>query len=404
MTRAWLLAILFLAGCASTPRVPASLQPTVLLISFDGMRWDYPEKADTPNFHAIAAEGVRAKSLVSIFPSMTFPNHYTIVTGLYAERHGIVNNDMYDPKLERRFHIKDLKEVNNPEWWGGEPLWVTAQKQGQRSASMFWVGSSTPIGGLTPTYWVPYDKKMPKSERVRRILDWLDLPEKERPTFLTLYFDDADTQGHSYGPDSEQVKKAIGDVDKAIGELLDGLKSRGLLEQINIILVSDHGMSEIPASQNIPLAKYLPEGKAEVAGSGAIVGLFPRGGTSPAELVKRLAKAHPHMHAYLKEKLPERYHYKDNRRIAPVQLISDEGWYILRSDSVPMRGAHGWDPELKTMQGILFARGPAFRRGAGVDSVQNVHLYALMARLLSLKPAPNDGNADALNALLKETP
>lgn len=399
MARLLSLVLLLLAGCTFRQYPPPDLKPTVILISFDGFRWDYLDKTDTPNLHALAASGVRAKSLIPIFPSMTFPNHYSIVTGLYAEHHGIVNNDMYDPRNGKRFAIRDDAATGAGEWWGGEPIWVTAEKQGQHAASMYWIGSSAEIAGKRPDFWFPFSKWTMRSEKVRTVLDWLDLPGDRRPTFITMYFPEPDSSGHSYGPDSDEVKKAVRDADGAMGELVAGLRARKLDDKVNLIVVSDHGMALIPPEQAIPLEKFLPPGKAEVAGSGSIVGLFPKPGVDPGELVKAFANV-PHVHAFRREELPPRFHYRDHPRIAPVQLLTDLGWYLTRGGKKPTTGAHGYDPELPEMQALFVAHGPAFRAGLVLPSFENVHLYELMAHLLSLKPAPNDGNFEAVKGML----
>jgi len=199
---------------------PANLKPTVILISIDGFRFDYPEKAETPNLHSVIASGVRADGLIPQFPTLTFPNHYAIVTGLLPAHNGIVANTMYDPALHALFKMTDHAQVTDSRWWGGEPIWVTAEKQGQKAATMFWPGSEAEIEGIHPTYWLPYDKEKSNAERVKQVLDWLDLPASQRPTLLTLYFDEVDHAGHDHGPNSTEVNNAIRDVDTAIGLLM----------------------------------------------------------------------------------------------------------------------------------------------------------------------------------------
>jgi predicted AlkP superfamily pyrophosphatase or phosphodiesterase len=223
---------LFVCGFLNTkqaPQVIDNLKPTVILISFDGFRWNYFDKVSTPNLNRLSETGVKAKRLIPSFPTKTFPNHYTIVTGLFPENHGIIANKMYDPKLNATFSLGDRKSVEDSRWWGGEPIWVTAEKQGQTSAILFWPGSETEIKGIRPTYWQKYDQSLAYDKRVQQALDWLDLPVAQRPTLIALYFDAPDTQGHSYGPDSPEVKNAIRKVDTTIGILLQGLKQRGIL-------------------------------------------------------------------------------------------------------------------------------------------------------------------------------
>ncbi len=220
------------------------LKPTVILISVDGFRYDYFEKYKPENLNNLARKGVRARWMIPAYPSLTFPNHYTVATGLYPENHGIVGNTIYDPEFDAIFALSKREEVQNGRWWGGEPIWVTAEKQGQRAAAFFFPGTEAEIAGKRPTFWKEFDDKFPNPERVDQILKWLDLPAAERPTFYTLYFSDVDHAGHDFSPDSPEVGKAINNVDDALGRLIDGLKARRIFgKNVNLIIVSDHGMA-----------------------------------------------------------------------------------------------------------------------------------------------------------------
>ncbi|NBY20905.1 alkaline phosphatase family protein [bacterium] len=263
---------------------------TVILISMDGFRADYWDKVETPRFHELMKQGVLASNLQPVFPSVTFVNHYSIVTGLYAENHGIVNNSMWDPKTDRKFEISDTKEVNRSDWWQGEPIWVTAEKQGLKTASMFWVGSSAEIGGYRPSYWFNYDASLPRAKRVKQVLDWLDYPQDKRPGFITLYFEDVDEAGHSYGPDSGQVKLAIQNLDSSLGELWDGIKTRGLQEKVTILIVSDHGMAKVDRKNRIRLNDYVKKSEAKVVGKGALSLVWPNSQTDLETILSRVKK------------------------------------------------------------------------------------------------------------------
>src|SRR5262245_49259522 len=224
--------------------VPAQATAPLILISLDGWRWDYDARAYTPNLRGFAARGVRAAGLIPSFPSKTFPNHYTLVTGLYPGHHGIVANSIRDPESGRTFTMNTREEVANPMWWGGEPLWNTVRRAGGRSAAFFWPGSEAPIGGTHPDYWMPYNDRQPNEERVDQVLKWLDLPPGERPWLLTLYFNDVDSAGHLYGPNSPQVQSAVQKLDGMLGRLRRGLEDRRIANDVNIVVTSDHGMSE----------------------------------------------------------------------------------------------------------------------------------------------------------------
>jgi predicted AlkP superfamily pyrophosphatase or phosphodiesterase len=410
MTWRRLLAILSLclwvaSGHAQTPR---QLEPTVVLVSFDGWRWDYAAKYSAPNVRRLAARGVSAV-LVPSFPTKTFPNHYTMVTGLYPGHHGIVANTIKDPSTGRRLTMSDRKEVQDPLWWGGEPIWVTAQRAGQLAAAMFWPGSEAPILGQRPRYWEPFDERVPGNARVDRVLGWLDLPATERPTFLTLYFSDVDGAAHDNGPESRAVADAVRRVDRYLGRLLSGLARRGIENRVNIVLVSDHGMAEATPDRVVILDDYLDLQGSDVVDLNPTLGLFPSAGREDA-VYSALSGAHPRLRVYRRAETPEHWHYRDHPRIPPIVGVVDEGWQLLRRSTVSAQrakgvrgptGVHGYDPRVTSMHGIFVAAGPAFKAGVTAPAFENVHVYDLLTTVLGLTPAPNDGNPEATRALLR---
>ncbi|NER23984.1 MAG: alkaline phosphatase family protein [Symploca sp. SIO1B1] len=380
------------------------IQPTVLLISFDGFRWDYLTKADIPNLDNLIADGVKAKSLIPVFPSKTFPNHYTIVTGLYTDNHGIIANTMYDPEFDATFTLQDRKAVEDGRWWGGEPLWVTAEKQGQITASMFWPGSEAEIKGIRPTYWKRFDRNFSYDQRVDQVLSWFSLKVENRPTFITLYFEGTDTQGHINGPESPQVKAAIREVDNALGILLNGLKQRGIYENVNIIIVSDHGMTSINPKKTIFIDDYVDLSDVEIIDWSPVTGLRPSQSNNE-KVYNSLVNAHPNLTIYRKKEIPEHFHYRNHRRIAPIIAVADEGWSIsshswLTGGKAFLKGTHGYDYRLPSMHGIFIASGPDFKQGLVIESFQNIHIYNLIAHILGLKPAPNDGDFNLIQSTL----
>jgi predicted AlkP superfamily pyrophosphatase or phosphodiesterase len=383
-----------------------NLQPTVILISIDGFRYDYWEKVKAPTLRQLAATGVRAKALIPAFPTKTFPNHYTIVTGLYPEHHGIVANTMYDPEFDAKFSMSNRPAVQDGRWWGGEPLWVTAEKQNQISGILFWPGSEAEILGVRPKYWKIYDEDFPNTARVDTILAWLNLPSQRRPTFFTLYFSDVDHAGHDTGPHSREVKTAILEVDAILGRLVQGLQARGIFDRVNIIIVSDHGMTEVTSDHVIYLDDYLDLEKVEVIDWNPVVALRPRT-MNEDEIYQALVKAHPRLRVYRKGEIPARLHYNHHRRIMPVIGIADDGWKISRHgmrntrEGVYTSGEHGYDNALPAMRAIFIARGPAFKSGLVVAPFQNIHIYSLICAILKLQPARNDGNLDSVRAMLR---
>ena len=377
-------------------------------MGIDALGWNFPAKTKTPNLDRLAGSGVRAERLVPVFPSKTFPNFYSIATGLHPAHHGIVANNMYDPDLDAWFALSDRSAVGDGRWWGGEPIWVTVEKAGLRAAAYFWPGTEAPIQGIRPTHWKLYDGTVPNRVRVDQVLEWIDLPADQRPSLITPYFSDVDDAAHDYGLNSRQVVSALRAVDRAVGRLLKGLEKRGLLEQTNIIVVSDHGMTPISPERVIYLDDYIDGSSAEVIDWNPVLALRPRLGHEGEKVYAALAGAHPHLRVFLKKDLPERLHYRGHPRVPPIIGIADEGWSITsrarqRRQRDRHRGAnHGYDNQLVSMGATFIATGPAFAQGLVVPPFENIHIYELLCALLGLEPAPNDGELEVVRALLRE--
>jgi len=405
----WLLFILvsvFSAFAGETDDKASSASGSIVLISIDGFGWDYPEKTETPNLDYLFQNGVRAESLIPCFPTKTFPNHYSIVTGLYPENHGIVANNMYDPEVGDYFGLGLNDAIHDPKWWGGEPIWVTGEKQGKTAACFFWPGSSTKIKGTLPTYWYEYDRSVANETRIEQVLQWLALPEGERPALITTYFSFVDNAGHDAGPNSQEVIESIQYADSLIGMLLDGLRGQALLDRVNLIVVSDHGMCEISADRTIFLDNYVELADVEVIDWNPVAAIRPTHMTVE-EIYAKLKDAHPHMQVYRKADLPERWHYRDPPRIMPIIAVADEGWSIISHETYEERpyyatgGNHGFDNRLQSMGAFFVAHGPAFKSNLVVEPFQNIHIYELMTHILGLQSAPNDGSLDSVRVMLK---
>ena len=396
-----LAALLFaLATRADTPSA-APVSRLLILLSIDGFRWDYLQKYEAPTLVRLVHEGVHARRLTPSFPSKTFPNHYTLVTGLYPEHHGIVSNSFYDPAFGATFSLGNPESNTQSRWWeGGEPVWITAEKQGVRSACFFWPGSETDIRGVRPGYFQKFDGKLPGPARVDGLLAWLDLPPDQRPRFCTLYFDRVDHAGHKYGPDAPETAAAVKETDNAIARLLAGLSARGLADTTNLVIVSDHGMSSCSPDRVIFLEDLMDTNTVQVESTGPNGGVRPKpGGPGAATLAASIRAGHtPHLQVYLREEVPEKLHYNRGDRTPPVVLIADPGWNLESKLGWPARslaysrGTHGWDPATPDMGALFLARGPAFRAGVEFDEVDNIHLYNLLCAALGLTPAPNDGD------------
>jgi predicted AlkP superfamily pyrophosphatase or phosphodiesterase len=377
--------------------------PILILISFDGWRWDYIDKQPAPNLKALAARGVRAKALIPSFPVLTFPNHYTIVTGLYPEHHGIVANVMRDPSMPERFTMS-AQTARDPRWWGGEPLWVTAMRQGRRAATMFWPGSEAPIGGLRPTYWKAFDESFATLDRVTQVLEWMARPAADRPSFVSLYFEDVDTAGHDFGPDSPELAAAVSHLDEALGQLVAGVHALGLDDRTSIVVVSDHGMTPTSYERVIYLDALIDMSTVDVLEYGSNLQLDPRDGDVDG-LYRRLHGKHPQLAIYKRRDVPARLHFRDNPRIPAIIGVPADGWSATTGQRLVTEelhvGAHGYEPTTPDMGALFVAAGPALRRGIVVAPFENVHLYDLLCRILKLTPAKNDGRSSVTRGFMR---
>lgn len=387
-----------------TPAARAQPQPILILISIDGWRWDYLDRADAPNLKALAARGVRSEALIPSFPTTTFPNHWTIVTGLVPDHHGIVSNTIHDRSIGPTRFTMSSETAKDARWWGGQPIWTTAIRQGRKSASMFWPGSEA----IRPTYWKPYDTRVPNADRVRQVLDWLALPEADRPTFVTLYFSAVDSAAHSTGPDSAATLAAAQSIDAEIGRLIAGLTQAKLLDRTTLMAVSDHGLAETSTDRVIALNDYIERAEVEVVDSGAWIALNPGPGLTAEALVARLTGRHRALTVFPKAAAPAWLQYGSHPRVPAVIGLVEVGWMATWVDlaqraAAQLRrtgGAHGYSTRAREMHGLFVAAGPRVRRGVVVPPIENVHLYSFMCELLGLRPAPNDGDPAATAGLL----
>ena len=393
------------AGSAATiPQSPPA--EAVVMISIDAFRADYLDLDATPNLSRIAAEGARARWMTPSYPALTFPNHYTLVTGLRPDRHGIVHNTMTDPGIGG-FKAADRNAVADGRWWGGEPIWVTAEKHGVRSASWAWPGSAASIVGVRPNRWKGFDDTVAPMQRMDDVIDWLDGSADVRPKLITVYLEQLDRAGHDHGPDSPQVRRALGEIDSAIGHLYEGLAQRGLLDRINLIIVSDHGMAPVGPGRAIAVEDMVPMEEATVVSIGQSIGIAPRSGYEAA-VARRLLGRHAHYECWRKEELPKRWQYGRHPRVPPIVCQMDEGWDavprtdVARRSPRATRGSHGYDPALPSMRAMFIARGPAFEPGKQLPAFDNVDVYPLLARLLGLEPADNDGDIAPLLPALRD--
>lgn len=394
--------LLLIAGCQQEDQPSPSEK--VLLVSIDGFRHDYQLLYNTPNLDRIAKEGAQAEYLIPVFPTKTFPNHYSIATGLYTENTGLVSNNMYDPEFDAYYSLADRDAVQDARWYEGEPIWVTSERQGVPAAPLFWPGSEAPIGGDYSSRWNPYDEDLPYRARVDSVIHWLQMEGEAAPGFMTLYFSKVDTYGHWYGPESDSVAVAVEEVDAHLGYLFEELNRIGKQDILNILIVSDHGMTEVSEDRVILLDKLIDLGDVEVTDWAPVTAIRPNPGEKENVLGK-LKTSEKNYTAYLKEDLPERYGYKNHRRVSDNVLIADPGFTVTSQDRMQNAdisgGTHGYDNQVPDMQGIFIARGPSIKKDLNIGPVQNIHLYELMAHLLQIEPAVNDGSPDSLQQILK---
>ncbi|XP_035215665.1 ectonucleotide pyrophosphatase/phosphodiesterase family member 3-like isoform X2 [Stegodyphus dumicola] len=395
-----------------TSKCPVSFRgiPPLLVISLDGFHPDYLKRGFTPTLKNIAQCGVKADFMYPVFPSKTFPNHYSQVTGLNPPSHGIIDNSMYDPFTRKLFKV-GKPETLESFWWEKEPIWITAEKQGKKAACFFWPGSDIKINGSLPSYFKKYSSKITFEARVDQILEWLDLSPESRPSFLTLYVNQPDNAAHFYGVNSKQTNDALAKVDQMIRRLYSGLQQRNLINCVNVVIISDHGMSDISCKRVVDIQDYMNVSDL-YATMGPFGRLRPKGRrntTAVNEVISKLRCRSNHMRVYAKEQLPVRMHYADNTRIEPIFLDIDAGWTVVSKkvkpgDEICTGGAHGYDNFFPDMRAFFVASGPSFKTNLTIRPFINTELYELFTELIHVVPQPNNGTRGSLHHILKSPP
>jgi predicted AlkP superfamily pyrophosphatase or phosphodiesterase len=354
----------------------AMFAPTTIIISLDGFRADFLNRGLTPRLNTLVKEGVSPLYMLPSFPSVTFPNHYTIATGLYPEAHGVVGNSFWDPTLQEEFYYTDPLRSMDPKWWNGEPFWVTAQKQGLKTAVHMWPGSEAHILNVEPTYVDKFNGKEMLSRKVDRVLEFLDMPDADRPQVIAAYVPNVDSDGHKYGPNSTEIRFTIQKVDKMLDTMFRGLEERHLTDIVNIIVVSDHGMATTDVSRLVQLEDIVDTSKIEHTDGWPLIGLRPKNPDDLQDIYQGViekTKGNPNLEVYLRDvDMPERYHFSSNERIAPLWIVPKTGWALVKMSEMNLKeaqaqgvvyhpkGLHGYDHEHPLMRAIFIARGPAF--------------------------------------------
>lgn len=410
--RIWLLlllsgiAIFAGSGCVNTPEQRD--KPYLILVSIDGFRWDYQDLYDTPNLDHIAASGVKAERMIPVFPTLTFPNHYSIATGLYPANHRLIENQFPSKDRKRFYSLRDRESVHDASWYAGEPVWVAAERNGVISAAYFFVGTEAPINGIHPTYWHTFDHKIPGNDRVDQVIEWLSLPEDQRPHMITLYFEDVDSSTHRYGPGSDQSVAAIRQTDDYLGRLLAGVADLPVADHVYIIVVSDHGQSAIKqdAEPFILESVVSLDGLTVVDhGSSAFIYLPEPDPGRAITIRNAINNTWKHGKAMLREEAPDAWRATEEAGFAEIIVQADPQYLVFSSADRarnPSLGDHGWAPEFQDMHGIFLATGPRLPKGERIPAIDVIDVYPLMMEILELPVTkPVDGDPDILPSLLK---
>lgn len=386
------LAGAILSGCSA----PKERDRYVVVLSMDGFRADYPERAYTPTLDSLAAVGVRSVFRPS-FPSVTFPNHYSMATGLHPDHHGLINNFFYAPDLDSVYRMADP----TPEFYGGEPIWNTAEKQGIRTASFYWVGSEFSVQGRQPSIWKPFDKRVSFSDRADSVIAWLQLPEKIRPHLVMWYMEEPDAIGHIFTPDSSETLLKVEELDRVLNHFFTEARKLDIFDEIDFIVLSDHGMATITPDKYVNLNDYLPRDSFEYIFDGVPTLLYPKAGYT--DKAYAILKQVPHITVWKKNEIPEKYIYGSNPRIGDLVVMPDIGAYVnFRTESsFNLTATHGYDNYAPEMQAIFYAAGPSFKQHVELPPMENVNLYQIIAHLLNIKPAVNDGDSLVVKTLFR---
>jgi len=380
-------------------------KPYVILISIDGFRYDYAEKYGAKNLLTLAKEGVSAEAMIPSYPSLTFPNHYTIVTGLYPSHHGLASNYFYSARRQQFYAMKNPATFTDGSWYGGTPLWVLAEQQQMLSAAFYWVGTEADIRGIYPTYYFSYNESIPIERRIQIVVDWLKLPEEKRPHLITFYISDVDHAGHDFGPDAPETAKAVREVDATLRNLYDAVSGTGL--PVNFIVVGDHGMTRIDTKNTLTITAGVDTSKFYIPRGVELVELYAKNKNDIQPTYEKLKKKEKNFTVYLKTNMPDHLNYgeKDDVHgvIGDIMLIPAWPKVFNFSNRSPNPGAHGFDPALvKDMYTIFYAWGPAFKMNLQVPAFKNVNVYPVVTKILGLSYSEKiDGNPELADRILK---
>ncbi len=397
-----LVSIFSFNSCNNNKTKPSTEDPYLIMLSLDGFRWDYCEKANTPTFDSLKKAGSKAHSLKPCFPTKTFPNHYSMVTGLYPDNHGIVMNDFYATDLEREYSIRDRKAVGDGEFYGGKPIWNVAEENNIKSASLFWVGSSANVNNMRPSYWSSYFVGLSLDSRIDSLVNWLSLPAEKRPHLILWYYLEPDNIGHYHGPDSPELNQEIEKLDSFVGDFFTAMRKLPIFNKLNFIVTSDHGMSQLSPEREVFLDDFIDTNDiAFVNGGNPIMNIKAKEGNIE-KVYNSLNSANTHFKVWKHGELPSELHYGNNIRTQDMTIVADSGWSIGWSwKNYLGGGTHGFDNKNKDMHAIFFAAGPAFKENYMHPTFNNIDIYPLVGEVLNIKMPKSDGNKENILGLLK---
>ncbi|UKB83419.1 ectonucleotide pyrophosphatase/phosphodiesterase [Chryseobacterium sp. MEBOG06] len=387
----------------------AQSKPYVIMISTDGFRYDYAKKYNAENLLKLSNSGVQAKAMIPSYPSITFPNHWSLITGLYPSHHGLIDNFFYDYKRKETYAMSNKKNAEDGSWYGGTPLWGLAERQGMVSASLMWVGSASDAGGIRPTYYYPYHEKFTPSEKIEKVVNWLKLPEDKRPHFISLYFPEVDGSGHHYGPDTKETENAVHLIDQAIGDLVQKVNGLGL-KDVNFVFVSDHGMIKVDGGTPLEIPALLfDKNRFDFYNSQTLLRVYVKNPDEVKSVYKQLKGSKTDDYeVYLDKKLPKYLHFatKDDKydRIGQILLMPKAPKIFLEKGKKTSVGKHGYNPRVvPEMKATFYAWGPELKNNMVIDEFANINVYPLVAEVLGLKiDQPIDGKLKVLKGILKE--
>jgi len=362
-------------------------KPYLVMVSVDGYGHDFPERFPSPQIQRLIDEGARARALKPVWPTLTFPNHYSQATGLPPAEHGLVGNNFPAFPFDRMYRLKDRDAVADGRFYRGTPIWVLAEQQGMVAASYFWVGSEASIQGLQPSYWYRYDGKVPNAERVEQALRWLTMPAEQRPHLITLYFDAVDSNAHWFGVGSEEMRAAVAEVDQQLGRLMDGIDALPHGQEVYLLVMSDHGQRGYHDEPAFQLGEHIDLAGLTVVDQGPAVYVWGLDESAAASKAERINALWQHGTAYTRASAPPEWRLPDNPRF-PDLVFQAESGYAVRSgqngNEPLMAGDHGWPPDDPTMHGFFLARGPGITAGGTLPALHATDVFPLIVEWLGL--------------------